>query len=57
MKWSRPGSNRGPCACEAHVITTTLRDLTLDDKNAIHKGELLWLKNSLMVHPIYSTFF
>ena len=21
----RPGSNRGPCACEAHVITTTLR--------------------------------
>ena len=22
---SRPGSNRGPCACEAHVITTTLR--------------------------------
>ena len=23
----RPGSNRGPCACEAHVITTTLRKL------------------------------
>ena len=21
----RPGSNRGPCACEAHVITATLR--------------------------------
>ena len=21
----RPGSNRRPCACEAHVITTTLR--------------------------------
>ncbi len=24
-KSQRPGSNRGPCACEAHVITTTLR--------------------------------
>ena len=24
-KCFRPGSNRGPCACEAHVITTTLR--------------------------------
>lgn len=23
----RPGSNRGPCACEAHVITATLRKL------------------------------
>ena len=23
---SRPGSNRGPCACEAHVITTTPRE-------------------------------
>ena len=23
----RPGSNRRPCACEAHVITTTLRKL------------------------------
>ena len=23
----RAGSNRGPCACEAHVITTTLRKL------------------------------
>ena len=22
-----PGSNRRPCACEAHVITTTLRKL------------------------------
>jgi hypothetical protein len=20
-KWFNPGSNRGPCACEAHVIT------------------------------------
>ena len=26
-KWFRSGSNRGPCACEAHVITTTLRKL------------------------------
>ena len=26
----RPGSNRRPCACEAHVITTTLRKLTLE---------------------------
>ena len=26
-KCFRPGSNRGPCACEAHVITTTLRKL------------------------------
>ena len=25
FKWFRPGSNRGPRACEAHVITTTLR--------------------------------
>ena len=25
FKWFRPGSNRRPCACEAHVITTTLR--------------------------------
>ena len=24
----RAGSNRGPCACEAHVITTTLRKLS-----------------------------
>ena len=24
----RPGSNRGPCACEAHVITATLRKLS-----------------------------
>ena len=24
-KCFRPGSNRGPCACEAHVITATLR--------------------------------
>ena len=24
----RPGSNRRPCACEAHVITTTLRKQT-----------------------------
>ena len=25
----RPGSNRGPCACKAHVITTTLRKLSI----------------------------
>ena len=25
----RPGLNWGPCACEAHVITTTLRRLQL----------------------------
>ena len=24
--WSRPGSNRGPSACKADVITTTLQD-------------------------------
>ena len=24
--WFRPGSNRGPFACEANVITTTLRN-------------------------------
>ena len=24
-KCFRPGSNRGPCACEAHVITATPR--------------------------------
>ena len=30
-----PGSNRRPCACEAHVITTTLRKLCvgIDPKN------------------------
>ena len=27
-KWFRPGSNRGPFACKANVITTTLRNLT-----------------------------
>ena len=27
LKWFRSGLNRGPCACEAHVITTTLRNL------------------------------
>ena len=26
--WSRPGSNRGPSACKADVMTTTLRNLT-----------------------------
>ena len=25
--WFRPGSNRGPFACKANVITTTLRNL------------------------------
>ena len=30
---SRPGSNRGPCACEAHVITATLR------KPAVRRGQ------------------
>ena len=25
--WSRPGSNRGPSACKADVMTTTLQDL------------------------------
>ena len=25
-----PGSNRRPCACEAHVITTTLRKQYFD---------------------------
>ena len=47
VKWSRPGSNRRPCAREAHVITTTLRDLTFTAKNAINKSELLCLKNPL----------
>ena len=28
ITWSRPGSNWGPSACEADVITATPRDLT-----------------------------
>ena len=29
VEWSRPGSNRGPSACKADVITTTPRDQLL----------------------------
>ena len=51
IRWSRPGSNRGPCACEAHVITTTLRDLPTEIKNCINKTKLLRLKNPLWSIP------
>lgn len=46
-----------PCACEVHAITTALLDLTLNDKNASYRSQLLCLKNSFMVHPINATFF
>ena len=32
----RPGSNRGPCACEAHVITATLRKLDIECSEIYH---------------------
>ena len=34
---SCPGSNRGPCACEAHVITTTPQE-------QLAKNEILAMK-------------
>ena len=38
-KCFRPGSNRGPCACEAHVITATLRkQLTASPAKLAFKG-------------------
>lgn len=35
-KCFRPGSNWGPCACEAHVITTTLRKQLLIGSTKYH---------------------
>ena len=57
IRWSHPGSNRGPSACEAHVITTTLRDLTLNSENFSNKSKLLGLKSPLWSIPINFTFF
>ena len=36
QKCSRPGSNRGPCACEAHVITTTPREQADPSSGLLH---------------------
>lgn len=47
MDWPHPGSNLGPHACEAHVITTTLHHLPTTDKNTINKSKLLCEKKFL----------
>ena len=51
-KMVTPGVALEPCSCEARAIITTLLDLTLSDKNASYKSQLLCLKSSFMVHPI-----
>jgi hypothetical protein len=33
--WFLPGSNRRPCPCEGHVITTTLRNLAGREANSL----------------------
>ena len=33
--WFLPGSNRRPCPCEGHVITTTLRNLADMEANSL----------------------
>ena len=35
MSWFLPGSNRRPCPCEGHVITTTLRNLAGREANSL----------------------
>ncbi|GBP22659.1 hypothetical protein EVAR_13939_1 [Eumeta japonica] len=37
VKGSKSGSNRGPCACEAHVITATLRKHIAPPKRAARR--------------------
>ena len=43
---SCPGSNRGPCACEAHVITTTPQE-------QLAKNEILAMKLPNFAPPIF----
>ena len=47
QKCSRPGSNRGPCACEAHVITTTPRE------HGCYKWECMKGRNNYITSSTY----